>query len=300
MKIPITFLGTSQAVPTAKRNHTSVLMEYKDETILIDCGEGTQRQIRIAKINPCKITKILITHWHGDHVLGLPGLLWTLALNNYNKNLHIYGPKGTKYHMEMLYRLFVFTGKIKLDIHEVDAKFFENKDFSISAVPLDHGTPCNGYIFQEKDRLRIKKSALAKLKIPHNEKHKIKELLDGKEITVNNKKINPKNITYFHKGKKIAFAWDTRACKNIELLAKDADLMIIESSYTSANKEQAEQYKHMTAHQVAEIAKKSKTKNMILTHLSQRYSKDESPILHEAKKIFKNTRIAEDFMKVEV
>jgi len=92
-KITITFLGTSQAIPTARRNHTAILLQYKAENLLIDCGEGTQRQFRKARLNPCKITKLLITHWHGDHILGIPGLLQTLLLNQYNKTLEIYGPR---------------------------------------------------------------------------------------------------------------------------------------------------------------------------------------------------------------
>ena len=92
----LTFLGTSQAIPTKSRNHTAMLLRYEDEMILVDCGEGTQRQFRKAEINPCKLTKLLITHWHGDHILGIPGLLQTLALNNYNKTLDVYGPSGTK------------------------------------------------------------------------------------------------------------------------------------------------------------------------------------------------------------
>ena len=106
--IKVKFLGTSGAVPTAERNHTSMLLEYENENILIDCGEGTQRQFRKARINPCKITRILITHWHGDHVLGLPGLLQTLGFSEYNKTLYIYGPKGTKEFMQNLFKTFFF------------------------------------------------------------------------------------------------------------------------------------------------------------------------------------------------
>ena len=95
-KIKLTFLGTGSAIPTARRNHPATLLQYKDENILVDCGEGTQRQFRKAKLNPCKITRILISHWHGDHVLGLPGLLQTLNLNGYNGKLVLYGPKGSK------------------------------------------------------------------------------------------------------------------------------------------------------------------------------------------------------------
>src|SRR4030042_2692406 len=100
--IKITFLGTSDAIPSAERNHTSILLEYKNESILVDCGEGTQRQFRKAKLNPNKVTKILITHWHGDHVLGLAGLLQTLSFSNHNKTLSIYGTRGTKEFMKIL------------------------------------------------------------------------------------------------------------------------------------------------------------------------------------------------------
>src|SRR3989344_7955998 len=119
MKIPIMFLGTGQAIPTIRRNHTSILLNYKNENLLFDCGEGTQRQFRKAKINPCNLTKIFITHWHGDHILGLPGLLQTLALNGYNKTLLIYGPKGTFSFFNRIMNMFIFKGKIKYEIKEI-------------------------------------------------------------------------------------------------------------------------------------------------------------------------------------
>ncbi|MGV8152428.1 MAG: ribonuclease Z [Candidatus Nanoarchaeia archaeon] len=300
MKIPITFLGTGQAVPTAKRNHTSMLLSYKDENILVDCGEGTQRQIRIAKINPCSITKILITHWHGDHILGLPGLLQTLVLNNYTKELNIYIPEGTRYHFDMIFKMFVFTGSINVKVHEVKGKFFENKDFELHAVTLEHGTKCNGYIFEEKDKLRIDKKKLKKLKIKREDEKKLSELSKGNDIELNGKKIKAKDLTYFEKGKKISFVFDTKKTKNIDCLAKDADVMIIESSYSEKDIELANEYNHMTATQAANIAKKQGTKMLILTHISQRYSQDESIILKEAKKEFKNTILAHDFMRVEI
>src|SRR3989344_7972025 len=161
-KIKITFLGTSDAIPSARRNHPAFLLNYDAENLLIDCGEGTQRQFRKAELNPCKLTKILITHWHGDHVLGLPGLFQTLALNKYPKTLEVYGPKNTERFIQELYRTFIPVGNLKLKVHEVTGKFFENKDFELISLPLIHGAPCNGYVFQEKDKLRINKSKLKK------------------------------------------------------------------------------------------------------------------------------------------
>jgi ribonuclease Z len=145
-EISITFLGTSDQIPSAKRNHTSILISYTNENILIDCGEGTQRQFRIAKINLCKLTKILITHWHGDHVLGLPGLLQTLALNGYNKTLEIYGPKKTKKFVEEMLALFNFQREYTIKVFEIDSGvFFDSKEFYLEAKSVYHGIPCNAY-----------------------------------------------------------------------------------------------------------------------------------------------------------
>ena len=297
MNIRITFLGTGQAVPTAKRNHTAVLMQYKNENILIDCGEGTQRQFRKAKINPCRLTRILITHWHGDHILGLPGLLQTLALNNYSKTLHVYVPERTKHFMDLIFRIFVFQGKIKFEIHEVKEKFLETKDFILKAQKMSHTTPTLAYSFIEKDKLRIKKQKLRKLKI----KGKIiSELQKGKNIVWQGKKIKAKEMTYLQKGKKISFIFDTEINPNCEKIAKDSDLLVSEAVYAENEKELAKERKHLTASQAGIIAKKSKVKQLILAHLSQRYENNEKIILNEAKKKFSNTKLADDFMTIEV
>ena len=300
MKIPITFLGTGQAIPTARRNHTAILLNYKSETILVDCGEGTQRQFRKAGINPCKLTKILITHWHGDHVLGLPGLLQTLALNGYNKTLQIYVPKNTRHYLELIFRLFVFVGKIKYKIEEVEGKFFENDDFILEAAKMEHGTPCLAFSFIEKEKIRINKSKLEKMKI----KGKIvSELAEGKDIEWKGKKIKASELTYKEEGKKITFILDTKINENCYKIAKDSDLLISDSTFmenSENGKNLAEEYKHLTAKQAGEIAKKSNSKKLILAHLSQRYENREKEILAEARKVFKNTEIAEDLMEVEV
>src|SRR5574344_1407168 len=132
-KINVTFLGTGSAVPTARRNHPAVLLQYKDENLLFDCGEGTQKQFRIAKLNPCKITRIFISHWHGDHVFGLPGLLQTLALNNYSKTLYIYGPRGTKQFIDLYEKLYIGKGNsFQIETKELSSgKIFEEKEFKI-------------------------------------------------------------------------------------------------------------------------------------------------------------------------
>ena len=297
MKIPITFLGTSQAIPTATRNHTAILLQYKNENILIDCGEGTQRQFRKAKINPCKLTKILITHWHGDHILGLPGLFQTLVLNGYNKTLHIYGPKGTKKYIKEFSNFFPIK-KLKVKIQEGTGKFLETKDFEISALPLQHGCPCNGYVFKEKQKIRIDKNKLKKLKI--KDQTKIAQLAKGKSIKINGKIIHPSQITYKQPSRKITFILDTKLCPNVNKLAKDSELLILEATYSKKESALAKKYGHMTTEHSAKIAKKANAKKLILTHISQRYEFKEKMLLNEAKKIFPNTTIAKDLMEVEV
>ena len=138
-KIIITFLGTGNAIPTPKRSHTAILLQYKNENILIDCGEGAQRQFKIAEISPSKLTKILLTHLHGDHILGLPGLFQTLKMSEYNRALEIFGPKNTNQHIAQLKELFKL--KIETNTKEVSAKFFENEEFYLEAAQMSHGTP---------------------------------------------------------------------------------------------------------------------------------------------------------------
>ncbi len=298
MAIELTLLGTSDAIPTAERNHISILIRYKNESILVDCGEGTQRQFRFAKINPCKLTKILITHWHGDHVLGLQGLLQTLALNNYNKTLVIYGPRGTRRFMDLILRVFVFAGKIDLEVKEVESGvFFRDKDFFLEALPLIHGAPCLGYIFSETDKRKMDVTKLKRLGVNGE---LIGELQRGNEVRIGNRVVKPGEVSNIRKGKRIAFILDTRLCDNCYKLAKDADLLVSESIFLSQEEKKAFEYKHLTAEQAANIAKESNAKNLILTHISQRHEKEKQKLIEEAQKIFKNTKLARDFMRIEI
>jgi len=298
-KIKLTFLGTGYAVPTAKRNHPAILLKYRDESILIDCGEGTQRQFRKLSLNPCKITRILITHWHGDHVLGIPGLIQTLELNGYTKILEFYVPKGTGHYLELIQKLFVHPGAIKIKVHEItNGKVFETPHSLVQAEKMQHGTPCLSYSFVEKDKLKIDKKKMKKFKLKSSKF--LGDIKKGKSINVNGKTIKPKDLVYEEKGRKISFVLDTKTNKNAEKIAKDSDILVCESTFTDEEKDLAGKYGHMTAAQAAQLAKKSKSKKLVLVHLSQRYENKEKMVLNEAKKIFKNTTIAEDLTNLEL
>jgi ribonuclease Z len=294
----VIFLGTSDSIPTAERNPTSILLTYQGENILVDCGEGTQRQIRKAKINPCKINRILITHWHGDHVLGLPGLLQTLALSGYRKTLLIYGPKGTKQFMRNLLKMFFFKGRYKIKVEEVDGKFFETDDFYLEAKRMTHGIACNAYSFVKKGKIKINKKKLAQTKLPSGPL--LKKLKQGKNITYKNKKYLAKNLTKREGDKKISFIFDTSVNKGIVPFVKNSDLFISEATFGSELEEKAREHKHLTAKQAAQIAKKAKVKKLFLTHISQRYKKEPEKILNDAKKIFKNSFLAKDLDRINI
>ena len=296
--VKIIFLGTSDQIPSAERNHSAILLIHNGENILVDCGEGTQRQFRKAKLNPCKITRLLITHWHGDHIFGIPGLLSTLALSGYKKTLFIYGPKGTKSFIRDLLRVFGFKRKYKIEVEDVEGKFFETKDFYLEAKKMNHGIPCNAYNFVKKGLIRIDKAKLKKSKLPYGPL--LQKLKQGKNISYKGKKYLAKNLTFSEGDKKISFVLDTLMNKKIVPFVKNSNLLVCESSFSSDLQQKAKEHLHLTSKQAGDIAKKSKSKKLILTHLSQRYEKNMKKILNEAKKIFKNSFLVKDLDEVEV
>ena len=297
-KIKLTFLGTADSIPSAKRNHTAILLTYSGENILVDCGEGTQRQFRKAGLNPCKITRILITHWHADHILGIPGLLMTLGLSGYQRKLFIYGPRGTKRFMDALLNLFAIREKYQIEVKEVSGRFFETSEFYLEAEAMTHNTPCNAYLFATKEKIRIDKKKLRISKLP--EGPLLQKLKIGQDITHGGKKYLAKNLTFKEPGEKVSFVLDTSPNKKIAPFVKTSDVLICESSFHSELEEKANDYQHLTAKQAAEIAKQAKVKKLILTHISQRYDNNPEKILDEAKKVFKNVSLVKDLDVVNV
>lgn len=296
MDIKLTFLGTSNAIPTAQRNHTAILLQWENENILFDCGEGTQRQFKHANINPCKLTRICLTHLHGDHVLGLPGLMETLEMSEYSKTLKIYGPRGTRHHIDLLQQIY---GKFNIshEIHEIPTSI-ETRDFTIEHASMDHNIAAYAYSFIIKDKLRLNKAKLKKLKLPNLPI--IGQLQQGKDIVWEGKKIKAKTVTYHEEGKKVTVVMDTKLNDNAIKLSADSDLLVCESTYAEREADYASNYKHLTASQAATIAKKAKVKKLVLTHIAQRYEHNLKLIEKEAKKVFKNTKIVKDLDVITV
>ena len=299
--IDMVFLGTGCMQPTKTRNHAGVLLSYKKENILFDCGEGIQRQMRIAGVKPAKITRLCITHWHGDHVLGIPGLLSSMGADRIGQDeeqvLQIYGPGGSKIYLSNMIKSFAAKDIIPFEVHEVSAgKTYEGDYFVLEVQKLEHSVPCVGYSFREKDKLRIDVVKAKKLGL---EGPLLGKLQQGQDITVKGKKIKAKDVTYSTKGKKISYVTDTVPCKGADLLAKDADLLICEGTHLDEIREKSEKSRHMTVKQAALIASENNAQKLVITHVSQRY-KMPSEIIEEARTYFNNSVVAEDFMKIKV
>jgi len=288
----IVFLGTACMAPTKERNLTGILINYKNENILIDCGEGTQRQMRLANISPTKITKILITHLHGDHIFGLPGLFQTLASSNYSKILEIFGPRGIKDYVNSIIKKYLYKSKILINIKEISPGiFYRSKDFILKASMLNHSIPCLGYSLIENDKRKINLNYMKKFGLTRHPL--LGNLQKGKDIIFKGKKIKVENATFLKKGKKITIILDTEFTNNAISLSKNSDILVSEATFSDELKDKAKETKHLTAKQAAQIAKKADVKRLLLTHFSQRY-KDTKKLEQEAKKIFKNTQITKD------
>lgn len=294
----IVFLGTSSVKPTKERNHSAVFLSYGSDGILFDCGEGTQRQLTIAGIKAPKINKVLISHWHGDHTLGLSGLIQTLGFMNYEKTLNIYGPVGSKKKIKAIFESCDFEEKIDIEVKEVkEGKFYDGEKYYLEAYELKHSSKTLGYRFVEKDKRKIDVSAVKKLGIP--EGPLLGKLQEGKVINFKGKKINPKETTYVVEGKKIAYVVDSIPTKNSIKIAKDVDILICDATYDSSLQEKADQHMHMTAKQAGLVANQANAKKLILTHFSARY-KDTKILEEDAKDVFTDVEAAYDFMKIKL
>ena len=288
-------------VPTKERNVTGIYLDYNGEGILIDCGEGTQRQMNIAGINRLKVKKVLITHWHGDHVSGLVGLIQTMGNSDVPQEIKLFGPKGTKEHFSHLLKSCIFNNKVNVIVKEISTKepiqIFENCDYEIWAVDVKHSAPCIAYSFIEKDKRKVNMAKAEKLGLRSGPL--VGRLQTGKSVEFKGKKISPDDVSKMVQGKKLVFILDTWPCKACAQIADGADLLIMESCYATKLDEKADKYKHMTAQQAAQIAHQAKVKRLVLTHFSQRY-KTVDEIEQNARDIFPESICAFDFMKIKL
>jgi ribonuclease Z len=302
MSLRTIFLGTGGSVPTPSRGLPAVLVCRKGEQILFDCGEAVQRQMVVAGGGFHRKMKILVTHMHGDHVLGLPGLMQTMALLDRKRKLDVYGPTGIREFLECIKKTVQFALTFQVEIHEIDGEgiICEEEEYSIQAAWSNHVIPSLAYAIVEKPRPgRFYPEKAKALDIPKGPLWS--RLQQGHEIRLQRGRIvKPAEVMGSpRKGRKIVYTGDTRPFKNLVKLAAGANLLIHDATFEDDLRERAFEDGHSTPSQAADDAKKAKVKQLILTHISARYS-DASILLKQAKRIFKKTGVAEDFTEIEI
>jgi ribonuclease Z len=285
-------LGCSSQQPTRKRNHGAYLLRWNDEGFLFDPGEGTQRQFIFANVAPTCVTRIFISHFHGDHCLGLGSMLMRLNLDKVTHPIHCYYPARGKVYFDRLRYGAMYHENIHVIEHPVSKPGLveEDEKFRIEAFPLEHGVENFAWRIKEKDTLKFDKE---KLKDKGVQGEMVRLLEKDKKITVNGKVVTLEEVSHIRPGDVFAIAIDTLPCQGAVDAAKNAALFVCESTYLDEHGHLAKEYLHMTAKQAAEIAKKASAKKLILTHFSARYQNVED-FEKEARLIFPNTFAADD------
>ena len=295
----ITFLGTSSAVPSKQRNHAGIIIKYFKDTLLFDCGEGTQRQLTYAKISPMKINKIFITHFHGDHVLGLAGLIQSMGFRGREEDLNIYGPKGLGKIINAAFKIGYFQLNYNINIHEIgEGIVVETDEYIIRSIIAEHNIDNISYSVYEKKKPRFLREKAIELGVPVGPA--FGKLHNGQEVEVNGKVIKPEQVLGPpREGKKVTYSGDTRPCEKLIELAQNSDVLIHEATYENADLDKAIEHCHSTSKEAAEIAKKANVKLLALTHISPRYMTDIN-IKNEAREIFENTVVVSDFTEIDI
>ena len=294
----ILFLGTSASAPSAKRGLSAQIVKHDEYRFLVDCGEGTQRQILQSGTGFKNLTRILLTHGHLDHILGLGGLMSTFMRWEAIEELDIYAGRATMERVRALLDGVVLRGNqppMPFRMNEIKpGLIFDAADFTITAFSVSHrGPDCLGYVFEGKARRPFLNDKATELGVPFGPERR--ELVAGNEITLpDGKRITPEDVLGpVQKGVKLVVVGDTGKIDNLIEVCKDADALVIESTYLDEETEMASQFNHLTARQGAELAIKAGVKKLILTHISRRYR--EKDVIKEAQALFPNTSVARDF-----
>jgi ribonuclease Z len=298
--LKVVFLGTSGSMPTPERGSSSVALCLGRSVVLLDCGEGTQRQMVAAHMGFSRVKLILVTHLHGDHVLGVPGLLQSMTLQRREEPLDVYGPRGIHAFLQGVSDTLGGPG-FPVTVHEIaeDGVVLEAKGYTVEACKSDHRLESWSYAVIERSKPgRFHPEKAARLGVPKGIIWK--RLQDGEDVEIGDTTIKSSDVVDPPRpGRKVVYSGDTRPSDDVAKLATGADLLIHESTFGEDLVERAAEDGHSTASQAAGIALKAGAKMLILTHISGRYS-DAAPLLEEARRIFPNSGVAVDLLEIDV
>lgn len=296
----LVFLGSGGSWPTKERNLSSIALKMNGEIILFDCAEGTQRQLFLSGLNFMHVDKILISHFHGDHFLGLPGLIQSMYLNDRTKDLNIYGPKGTIHIVKGLLTLGYFNPTFGILAHELndgDEVTFES--YNIKVRVADHDIPALAFCVEEHQR-RGKFYPEKARALGVEEGPLFRKLQNGQSVQIGERIVKPEEVMGKpRRGRKVVYSGDTRPSPAIIELAKNCDVLIHDATLSKDLEDKARRYGHSSVSQAATVAKQSKAKVLFLTHISPRYD-DAQALEDEARKIFKYSFVAADFLEYDV
>ncbi|MDX9991367.1 MAG: ribonuclease Z [Anaerolineales bacterium] len=294
----ILFLGTSASAPSARRGLSALIVKHNEHRFLIDCGEGTQRQILQSGIGFKQLNRILLTHGHLDHILGLGGLMSTFMRWESIEELQIFGGKSTLERVRTLINDVVLVGKkppMPLYFREIGpGVLIDEDDFTVSAFPVTHrGPDCLGYVFEEKARRPFLAEKADSLGVPFGPQRR--DLVNGQSITLEDGRIiTPEDVLGdLQRGTKLVVVGDTGRTDDLLEVARAADGLVIEATYLDEDADLARQFAHMTARGAAELAQKAGVKQLILNHISRRYR--EKDVIAEAQSFLPTAIVARDF-----
>lgn len=297
----VTFLGTAGSLPTPERNPSAVLVNREGEMILFDCAEGTQRQMMRARTGMMRLNYIFLTHLHADHILGIPGLLETMAFQGRENPITIAGPVNTIRLVECFKSVCYFSKSFAVQAIELEpGDVIKMKGFHVRAISTNHSVPSLGYSLEEDMRLgRFNREAAISLGVTPGPL--FGRLQHGQTIEVDGRRIEPNEVMGNPRpGRKVVYTGDTRPAKSVVMASQGADLLIHECALANDMVEWARDTKHSTAAEAAEVARDADVGQLVLTHISSRYSEDTSQLLKEAKSIFERTIVAEDLMSLDI
>jgi len=302
MPLEVIFLGTGGSMPTRKRSLPSIAVRREGEIILFDCGEGTQRQAATAKLSTLRISRIFITHLHGDHVLGLPGLIQSMALLGRTTLLEIYGPTGLASFLEAVRLTVPCSIGYPISVYEAsEGTLYEDAKYKVEAAWMDHTIPCLGYSLTEKPRPgRFKPEVAERLGIPKGPLWR--RLQMGETVEVAGRTVHPSRVVGPPRpGAKLSYSGDTRPNLNLRKIAYRSDLLIHDSTFDESRRDKAAEYGHSTARQAAQMAREVKASSLALTHISPIYEDSEEKLLLEAEEALGgNVVLASDLSHLNV